>query len=122
MNKREKVFILFLLTIVTIVMVMVFSEESQNKISRAIGNSIGYKYGQVDIYIGQKEPVKTFLSVEKLSTAISTQGKDSRPYRFGFGYIDMNNNGILDENEKNRGKKYFELPNYSQYIYFDNSK
>jgi len=97
-----------------------FSEETQNNISRSIGTMIGYKNGQVEIYVGQSKAVQTFFKVEKLSTAIATNGNEPRPYRFGFGYRDINHNDILDPEEIKLGKKYFEVPNYAQYVYFDN--
>ena len=120
---KGKIIAISLLLVVGIFLgIKFFSEESQNKFARAIGNSMGYKNGQVNVYVGQKEPVMIFLGVEKLSTAIATEDNNVRPYRFGFGFIDLNKNSIIDTNERSAGKKYFELPNYAQYVYFNNSK
>jgi len=44
------------------------------------------------------------------------------PYRFGFGYIDKNLDGVLNRDEKKLGKVYFELPIYSTYIFYDGKK
>ena len=46
-----------------------YSEESQNKVKRYIGNMNGYKHGRVDILTGQSKPSMTFLQVEKLTSA-----------------------------------------------------
>jgi len=99
-----------------------FSEENQNKFNRSLQTTMGIKEGKVEVYVGQDHPIRRFFNVEKLSTAIATGGEESRSYRYGFGYIDSNTNNILDPNEKKRGKKYFELSEYSQYIYLDASK
>lgn len=98
-----------------------FSEESQNKFNRSLQTTMGIKDGKVEVYSGQAVPVRRFFNVEKLSTATSTDGDTPRTYRYGFGYIDRNTNNKLDPDEKKRGKKYFELAEYSQYIYLDAS-
>lgn len=92
------------------------SQETQNKIGRAVQNWTGTN-GVLEIYGGEKL-VKRFLKIDKLSTAASTNGKGSRPYRFGYGILDANLNGIEDNGEK---KVYFEFSDYStSYIFFEN--
>ena len=91
-------------------------EEKQNKISRYVQNWTGIN-GVLEIYAGEKL-VKRFISIDKLSTAIATDGKDSRPYRYGYGYLDQNLNFEKDLNEK---KVYFEFSDYStNYVFFEN--
>ena len=65
-------------------------EEKQNKISRYVQNWTGVN-GVLEIYAGEKL-VKRFISIDKLSTAIATDGKDARPYRYGYGFLDENLN------------------------------
>ena len=85
-------------------------EEKQNKINRYVQNWTGVN-GVLEIYAGEKL-VKRFISIDKLSTANSTDGKESRPYRYGYGFLDEN------LNEK---KVYFEFSDYStNYIFFEN--
>jgi flagellar basal body-associated protein FliL len=94
-----------------------FSQERINKISRAISTTLGVN-GVVELYSGGIL-VKRFLQVEKLSTAYGTLDKKPRPYRYGFGYVDLNKNGKLDNEEKSKGKSYFEIPEYSTYLYYE---
>ena len=116
-NKKVWIIALFALAIL-MVFAKFFSEESQNKFSRAMGTTLGFKTGCVEIYAGQLHPVKRFMGVEKLSTAIGTDDNLPRPYRYGYGYLDENLNDKIDSNEKKKGKKYFEVGDYSQYIYY----
>ena len=91
------------------------TQETQNKFGRAIQNWTGTN-GVLEIYAGDKL-VRRFIEVDKLSTAISTQGSDSRPYRFGYGVFDENLNMHKDPGEK---KVYFEFSDYSTpYVFFE---
>ncbi|WP_083657168.1 MULTISPECIES: hypothetical protein [Arcobacteraceae] len=90
-------------------------EEKQNKINRYLQNWTGVN-GVIEIYAGEKL-VKRFIKIDKLSTAISTDGKDSRNYRYGYGFLDENLNFKQDSNEK---KVYFEVSDYSTYVFFEN--
>ncbi len=91
------------------------TQESQNKISRSIQNWTGTD-GVLDIYMGEKL-VQRFIKIDKLSTAQSTSGKESRNYRFGYGYLDSNFNMKVDAGEK---KLYFEVSNFSTpYIFYE---
>lgn len=91
------------------------TQETQNKFGRAVQNWTGTD-GVLEVYAGEKL-VRRFLKIDKLSTAASTQGKEERPYRFGYGVLDENLNGVVDPNEK---KVYFEFSDYStSYIFFE---
>ncbi|WP_456384242.1 hypothetical protein [Persephonella sp.] len=97
---------------------MLFSPERLNIIGRTIETTIGFENGVVEFYSGGVL-VKRFLKVEKLTTATGTYQKQVRPYRFGYGYIDLNLDGKLNKNEKELGKVYFEIPSPRDYIYYD---
>ncbi|SNZ09918.1 hypothetical protein SAMN06265182_1663 [Persephonella hydrogeniphila] len=95
-----------------------FSPERINILGRTIETTLGFENGIVEFYSCGKL-IKRFLKVEKLTTAKGTYEKQTRPYRFGFGYIDINLDGILNKNEKEKGKVYFEIPSQRDYIYYD---
>ncbi len=97
---------------------IVFAPERINIIGRTIETTFGFKNGVVEFYSGGVL-VKRFLKVEKLTTAKGTYEKATRPYRFGFGYIDLNLDGVLNKNEKKLGKVYFEIPSPRDYVYYD---
>jgi len=105
--------------IVSLAMALMFSactQETQNKLGRSIQNWTGTD-GVLDIYMGEKL-VKRFIKIDKLSTAESTQGTTSRTYRYGYGYLDVNQNYKVDNGEK---KLYFEISDYAtSYIFYDN--
>lgn len=92
------------------------TQETQNNIGRSIQNWTGTD-GVLEIYAGDKM-VKRFIEIDKITTARSTQGGPDRPYRFGYGVLDTNMNGIQDEGEK---KVYFEFSDYStSYVFYEN--
>ncbi|MDR9501961.1 MAG: hypothetical protein RI601_09230 [Desulfurivibrionaceae bacterium] len=92
------------------------TQETQNKFGRAVQNWTGTD-GVLEVYGGDKV-VKRFLQIDKLSTAAATDGKESRPYRFGYGILDANLNGVVDKGEN---KVYFEFSDYATpYIFFEN--
>jgi hypothetical protein len=92
------------------------TQETQNKFGRAVQNWTGTD-GILEVYAGEKL-VKRFMKIDKLSTAIATGGKADRPYRFGYGVLDVNLNGIVDQGEK---KVYFEFSDYStSYVFYEN--
>jgi hypothetical protein len=94
------------------------SQETQNKLGRAVQNWTGTN-GILEVYAGEKL-VKRFLKIDKLSTASSTDGKQDRPYRYGYGILDENLNGVADANEK---KVYFEFSDYStSYIFYEDPR
>ena len=91
------------------------TQETQNKIGRAVQNWTGTD-GILEVYAGDKL-VKRFMKIDKLSTATATSGKIERPYRFGYGILDANLNGIVDPGEK---RVYFEFSDYStSYIFYE---
>jgi len=92
------------------------TQETQNKFGRAVQNWTGTD-GILEVYAGNKL-VKKFIKIDKLTTAVATQGSAPRPYRFGYGILDANFNGIQDPDE---GKKvYFEFSDYStSYIFYE---
>jgi len=92
------------------------TQETQNKLGRAVQNWTGTD-GILDIYAGEKL-VNRFIGIDKLSTAVATQGNAPRPYRFGYGIFDANQNLIADPGEK---KVYFEFSDYStSYVFYEN--
>lgn len=94
------------------------TQETQNKISRGLQNWTGTN-GVLDVYAGEKL-VKRFIKIDKLSTAVSTQGNADRPYRYGYGVLDENFNMKVDEGEK---KVYFEVSDYStSYVFYENPR
>jgi len=94
------------------------TQEKQNQISRSIQNWTGTN-GVLDIYAGDKL-VMRFIKIDKISTAMGTNDDKPRPYRFGYGYVDVNQNFIVDKGEK---KVYFEISDYStNYVFYENYK
>ena len=92
------------------------TQETQNRFGRAVQNWTGND-GILEIYAGEKL-VKRFLKIDKLTTAVATQGNEPRPYRFGYGVLDQNLNSIVDSGEK---KVYFEFSDYSTpYVFYEN--
>ncbi len=107
----------YVLIIIALVLMLVScSQESQNKLSRKIQNWTGTN-GVLDIYAGEKL-VNRFIKVDKLTTASGTEKSGtSRPYRFGYGHLDLNQNYKVDNGEK---KVYFEFSDFStSYIFYE---
>ena len=91
------------------------TQETQNKLGRAVQNWTGTN-GVLEIYAGDKL-VKRFLQIDKLSTAKGTDDGEPRPYRFGYGVLDANLNGVADQGEK---KVYFEFSDYAAgYVFYE---
>jgi len=94
------------------------TQETQNKFGRAVQNWTGTN-GVLEVYAGEKL-VRRFLKIDKLSTAAATDGRQDRPYRFGYGVLDENLNGVVDPEEK---KVYFEFSDYStSYVFYENPR
>ena len=92
------------------------TQETQNKIGRSIQNWTGTN-GVLDIYMGGKL-VQRFIKIDKLTTATATDGTTPRDYRYGYGYLDINQNYKVDAGEK---KLYFEISNFATpYIFYEN--
>jgi hypothetical protein len=92
------------------------TQETQNELGRAVQNWTGTN-GVLDVYAGEKL-VKRFIKIDKLSTAHGTKDSDPRPYRYGYGVLDLNENYVADPGEK---KVYFEVSDYStSYVFYEN--
>jgi hypothetical protein len=103
------------LWIVVLPLLVACTQETQNKIGRAVQNWTGTD-GVLEVYAGEKL-VKRFMEIDKLSTAMGTQDNLPRAYRFGYGVLDANLNGMKDPGEK---KVYFEFSDYSTpYIFYE---
>ncbi len=120
MKKYIALFLFFLIILFVLFWIyrLIFSPERLNIIGRTVETTFGLDNGVVEIY-SEGRLIKRFLKVEKLTTAYGTYKNEVRPYRFGYGYIDKNLDGILNRNEKKLGKVYFEIPIYSTYIFYD---
>lgn len=91
------------------------TQETQNEIGRTVQNWTGTN-GVLDVYAGDKL-VKRFIHVDKLSTATGTKDGLPRPYRYGYGVLDQNQNYTTDPGEK---KVYFEVSDYStNYVFYE---
>lgn len=92
------------------------TQETQNEIGRTVQNWTGTN-GVLDVFAGEKL-VKRFIRVDKLSTAMGTKTDEARPYRYGYGVLDENQNHAVDPGEK---KVYFEISDYStSYVFYEN--
>ena len=92
------------------------TQETQNELGRAVQNWTGTN-GVLDVFAGDKL-MKRFIKIDKLSTAYGTQDKSPRPYRYGYGVLDVNQNYVADPGEK---KVYFEVSDYSTpYVFYEN--
>ncbi len=108
-----------LLIITALIALSGCTQETQNQIGRAINNWTGTD-GILEIYAGDKL-VRRFIKIDKLSTAAGTGNDTHRPYRYGYGYLDMNLNNTVDADEKK--KVYFEFSDYStSYVFFESPK
>ena len=91
------------------------TQETQNQLGRAVQNWTGTD-GMLEVYAGEKL-VKRFLKIDKLTTATGTDDGRARPYRFGYGILDANLNGVADPDES---KVYFEFSDYStSYVFHE---
>lgn len=91
------------------------TQETQNQIGRSIQNWTGTN-GTLEIYAGEKL-VRRFIHIDKLSTAYGTEDTGVRPYRFGYGVLDENLDGVTNDGEK---RVYFEFSDYaSNYVFFE---
>ena len=96
------------------------TQESQNRLGRAIQNWTGDD-GVLDFYAGEKLALR-FIKIDKLTTSMGTaRGNElPRPYRFGYGILDENQNYLADPGEK---KLYFEISDFSaNYIFYENPR
>lgn len=92
------------------------TQETQNRISRGLQNWTGTD-GVLDVLGGEKVLYR-FIHIDKLTTGKETGGDQTRPYRFGYGVLDLNQNYRTDPGEK---KVYFEVSDYgTPYVFYEN--
>lgn len=97
------------------------TQETQNQLGRSIQNWTGTN-GVLDVLGADGKVYMRFIQIDKLSTALSTTGEraKARPYRFGYGFHDRNQNYRIDPGEK---KVYFEVSDYSTpYVFYENDE
>jgi hypothetical protein len=90
------------------------TQEAQNQLGRGIQNWTGTD-GILELYAGEKL-VKRFMRIDKLSTALGTGSDQARAYRYGYGVLDENLNGEVDQAES---RVYFEIGAYSTYVFYE---
>jgi hypothetical protein len=94
------------------------TQERQNQLRRGIQNWTGTN-GVLEVYAGDKL-VKRFMRIDKMSTAYGTDDAAPRSYRFGYGILDENLNGVVDPAEK---RVYFEISDYAtNYVFFESPR
>jgi hypothetical protein len=96
------------------------TQESQNRLGRALQNWTGDD-GVLDVYGGEKLLLR-FIKIDKLTTSLGTShsSSEARPYRYGWGYLDENQNYKIDPGEK---KVYFEISDYAtNYVFYENPR
>ncbi len=94
------------------------TQETQNQLGRSIQNWTGTN-GVLDVYAGDKLAMR-FIHIDKLSTAMGTSDDKPRPYRFGYGVLDENQNYQADPGEK---KLYFEISDFStSYVFYESPR
>jgi hypothetical protein len=94
------------------------TQEQKNQFRRDVQNWTGTN-GVLEIYGGDKL-IKRFLRIDKLSTAYGTNDNQPRPYRYGYGVLDENENGVADRDER---RVYFEFSDYStSYVFFESPR
>ena len=92
------------------------TQEQQNTLSRKILNWTG-THGVLDVFSNGKLMYR-IIHIDKLSTATATSGHEARPYRYGYGVMDLNFNYIQDQTEQ---RTYFEISEFSTpYIFYEN--
>ena len=99
----------------TVCLLTACTQERQNQIRRDIQNWTGTN-GVLEVYAGDKV-IRRFLKIDKMSTAYGTDDNKPRPYRFGYGVLEENLNGVVDPGEK---RVYFEISDYAtNYLFFE---
>ena len=105
------------LVIATALLATACTQERQNQIKREIQNWTGTN-GVLEVYAGDKV-VKRFLKFDKLSTALGTDDAKPRAYRFGYGVLDENLDGTVNDGEK---RVYFEVSDFSHYVFYESPR
>lgn len=94
------------------------TQETQNRIQRSIQNWTGTN-GVLEVYAGEKL-VRRFVAIDKMSTAMGTEDRQPRPYRYGYGVFDENLNGVADPGEK---RVYFEISDFgTNYVFYESPR
>jgi hypothetical protein len=94
------------------------TQEQQNRLRRDVQNWTGTN-GVLEIYSGEKV-VRRFLKIDKLSTAYGTDDRTPRPYRYGYGVLDENDNNVVDRDER---RVYFEISEYgTSYVFYESPR
>ena len=94
------------------------TQEQQNRFKRDVQNWTGTN-GILEVYAGEKL-VKRFIKIDKLSTAYGTNDTQPRPYRYGYGVLDENFNGVPDNGER---RVYFEISDYAtSYVFYESPR
>jgi hypothetical protein len=117
MSYSPSAFVRFALACIVVLAAAGCTQERQNEIRRGIQNWTGTN-GILEVYGGDKV-VKRFLQIDKLSTALGTDDKLPRSYRYGYGVYDENLNGAVDPGEK---RVYFEIGDYNHYVFFESPR
>ncbi|MEX8519328.1 MAG: hypothetical protein AB3X44_12530 [Leptothrix sp. (in: b-proteobacteria)] len=116
MRQKSTLRLSILLLALTASVLSACTQEKQNEIKRSIQNWTGTD-GILEIYAGDKL-VRRFLKIDKISTAYGTDDAKPRSYRYGYGVLDENLNGVVDSGEK---RVYFEISDYAtNYVFFEN--
>lgn len=110
--------LVFLTAFISTILFTACSQETQNRIGRGLQNWTGTN-GVLEVYSGGKM-MRRIIEIDKLTTAVSTEGDKTRPYRYGYGVLDSNANFKVDDGEQ---KIYFEISDYAtNYFFFENPK
>jgi len=113
---KPKILATFLTIVATTLFISACTQESQNKLGRSLQNWTGTD-GVLEIYAGDKL-VRRFMKIDKLSTATGTSRDVDRPYRFGYGALDENLDGVISSDESE--EVYFEFSDYStSYVFYE---
>lgn len=97
-----------------VVLLTACTQETQNRLKRDLQNWTGTN-GILEIYAGP-QLVRRFLKIDKLSTAYGTDDGQARGYRYGYGVLDENLNGRIDDGEQ---RVYFEVGENTNYVFFE---
>ncbi|WP_047197831.1 hypothetical protein [Caldimonas brevitalea] len=105
-------------SLVTLIALAGCTQEQQNQWRRDIQNWTGTN-GVLEVYAGDKL-VRRFLKIDKMSTAMGTTDNVPRSYRFGYGVLDENLNGQVDDGEK---RVYFEIGDFAtNYVFYESPR
>lgn len=101
--------------IVVIGIVSTLTQNARNQLGRQMIQIAGTD-GVVELW-SDSALVARFLKVDNLVTILDPANGENRPYRFGHGVKDVNQNGTVDTGEK---RVYFEIPTNATWIFYQN--